>query len=159
MGIPTTAVSAAVSAFHTAYLRSQDDGTVFTWQFAPHEHDREISVTWENADVAQAAPDFIEYRKTEPEKRTYKYYIDGSLKPGGVSNDSYVEGLWKTLKQLTLLAPGKHRAHVCTLSIGIQSFQCVVESVSWPVKCVGSSAGALQVYEGTIVLKESRESP
>jgi len=145
---------------NSAILRSLDQGGLsFTFKLAPHEHDREVSATWENADVAQAAPDFIEYRKTDPEKRTYRYQIDGYDMTGGINNDGTVEGWWKTLKSFTQIAPGKHRAHVCMLTIGVQSFQCVVENVTWPVKKVGASAGALQVMEGTIVLKESRESP
>ncbi|HEY6329489.1 MAG TPA: hypothetical protein VI756_09125 [Blastocatellia bacterium] len=141
-----------------AILRSLDTGISFQFPIAPQEHDREVSAVWENADVANAAPDFLEYRKTEPEKRTYRYTIDGYDNSGGLANDTQVEGQWKSLKYFTQLAANKHRAHLCLFSVGIQGFACVVEMITWPVKKVGSSAGALQVFEGTIVLKESRDA-
>ena len=158
LGFGPAVVNTTKGSGQKAILRSLDTGQSFTFDIAPHEHDREVSAVWENADVGNAAPDFLEYRKTEPERRTYKYFVDGYDSSGGIKNDSKVEGQWRQLKYFTQLAGAKHRAHLCMFTLGIQSFACVVESISWPVKKSGASAGPLQIFEGTLVLKESRDA-
>jgi hypothetical protein len=120
-------------------------------QAPPSEHDRNFSAEWQEAGVAQASPNPLEYMHSKSEERVYKCYFD-AYDPYGVSGT--IEPTYLTLKKLTRRVEGKVRAHYCAWSQGQQRFRCVVESVSFPVKRVNTGGGALIAYEVQITLKE-----
>jgi hypothetical protein len=149
---------AALSGRVFAVLTSLDDGTevVFargTAGIPPSESSREYGASWQEAGVAQASPQFLEYQQTNPEIRTYDVYLDAySLLPGGDANS--IESMLTRLKRLTQRVPGKKRAHRCLWSQGEQLFLCVVERVNAPVKRVNRAGGAMVAHAVQITLKE-----
>lgn len=135
-----------------AKLTSLDTGDVLVFVVEPTEHDRTYSAEWDQAGVAQASPQFLEYKQSNPEERVYRAFFDAYDRPGGVANSIELE--LATLKFFTRRVPGKKRAHICFYTQGEQRFKCVVTNVGVPVKRLNQGGGALQAYEVTITLKE-----
>jgi hypothetical protein len=135
-----------------AKLTSLDTGESLVFVVEPTEHDREYSAEWESAGVAQASPQFLEYRCSNPEERVYRAVIDGYGRPGGVANSIELE--LAMLKFFTRRVPGKKRAHICLYTQGEQRFKCIVKHVAVPVKRLNQGGGALQAYEVSITLLE-----
>jgi hypothetical protein len=135
-----------------ARLTSLDTGHSLLFVVEPTEHDRVFSAEWESAGVAQASPQFLEYRQSNPQERTYRAVFDGYGRPGGVANS--VEAELALLLFFTRRVQGRKRAHVCLYTQGQQRFRCVVTNVAAPIKRLNQGGGALQAYEVTISLKE-----
>jgi hypothetical protein len=136
----------------TAKLTSLDTGESLIFIIEPTEHERTYGAEWEQAGVAQASPQVLEFRHSNPETRTYRAVLDGYGRSGGVANSIELE--LAELKFFTRRVPGKKRAHICLYTQGVQRFKCVVTNVSVPVKRLNRGGGALQAYEVTIELKE-----
>jgi hypothetical protein len=149
--VPTTAgrVIARLTSLDTGETIAFYRGNHAT---APSEHTRELSAQWDSAGVAQASPQFIEYRETGPEERTYKITFDAHGSPGGVVN--HFERQYAILKRLISRVPGKKRAHKLVYSQGVQRFRCVLTRVSTPVRRVSTNGGAMQAIDVAITLKE-----
>jgi hypothetical protein len=136
-----------------ARLTSQDTGESVFFRLSPSEHDRNFGANWEEAGVAQAAPQFLEYHDSPPEERTYKVTFDAHGR-GGVTADFEAE--YGILKRFTLRVDGKVRAHKLIYSQGKQRFRCVLLRVSIPVRRLSKSGGAMQAIDCSITLKEIR---
>jgi len=136
----------------TAKLTSLDTGESLIFLVEPTEHERTYSAEWEQAGVAQASPQFLEFRQSNPEERVYRAIFDGYGRPGGVANSIELE--LAELKFLTRRVPGKNRAHICLYTQGEQRFRCVVTNVGVPVRRLNRSGGALQAFEVNISLRE-----
>jgi hypothetical protein len=119
---------------------------------APSEHTRDFGAQWDEAGVAQASPQFIEFKQSNPEERTYKVTFDAHASPGGVVNN--FERQYETLKRFTRRVPGKKRAHKLLYSQGAQRFKAVLIRVSMPIRRVSKNGGAMQAIDVTITLKE-----
>jgi hypothetical protein len=138
-----------------ARLTSLDEPALsLAFRIAPSEHERSFGANWDDAGVAQASPQFIEYRDSLPEERTYKCTFDAYRLPGGVAND--IEQDYETLLKFTRRAGDKLRAHRLAFSQGNHQFRCVLTRVGMPVRRISKSGGALQALECSITLKETR---
>ena len=149
---PAPSVASPVSPRISAYLYSLDTGLKLDFEIPPSEHERNFGSNWEEAGVAQAAIQFIEYKDTPPEERTYRVCFDAYRRPGGIAND--IEKQYQTLKNFTLRPDGKFRAHKLMYVQGVQRFRCVLKWVSMPVRRIAKTGGALQSLECSITLKE-----
>lgn len=149
---PTPRQGAPAPGRVTARLTSLDTGESLIFLVEPTEHERTYGAEWEQAGVAQASPQYLEFKQSNPEERVYRAVLDGYGRPGGVANSIELE--LAELKFFTRRVPGKKRAHICLYSQGEQRFKCVVTNVGVPVKRLNRGGGALQAYEVTITLKE-----
>jgi hypothetical protein len=149
---PTPRQTAPAGGQVSAKLTSLDTGESLVFIVEPTEHDRTYGAEWEQAGVAQASPQFLEFKQSNPEERVYRAFFDGYGRPGGVANS--IEAELEELKFFTRRVPGKKRAHICLYTQGEQRFRCVVTNVGVPVKRLNRGGGALQAYEVTITLKE-----
>lgn len=120
----------------------------------PSRSERRKSAQWNEAGVAQSSPQFLEYKQTNPEERTYHVCMDAYNRPGGVANnlEADIANLFRLLDRV----PGKPYAHRCLWTQGVQRFKCVVTDVQVPIELVSQDGGALQAFEATISLKEIR---
>lgn len=135
----------------TGELASIDTGekVVFTRPGPPSTHTREFGAQWDEAGVAEADVQPLEYRHTQPERRTYKITLDGRAIASSVEGDIVM------LRRFTKRVPGKGkvRAHKCIWTQGAQRFRCIVESVQVEVSRIGASGLPMQA-EVSLTLKE-----
>ncbi len=137
-----------------AQLTSLDTGLTLPFLIPPSEHDRDFGSDWVQAEVAQAAVDFIEYKGTPPEKRVYKVTFNAYIRAGGVAND--IEAEYKALKSFVTTAPPPRRAHKLLFTQGVQRFRCVLTRVGKTVWRIARNGGALIALDTSIELMELR---
>lgn len=142
----------AITSVLFARLTSMDTGEILAFPIPPAEQDRRFGPNWEEVGVAQASPQFLEYKDTGPEERTLKVTFDAYSR-GDITKD--IEHLYETLKRFSDHAPGKNRAHRLVFTIGsAKPFRCVLGIVNLPVRRVASTGKASQAVDVTIPLKE-----
>lgn len=148
---------AAAQGGITAKLSSLDTNLVLYFARSgylspPSRSSRRGSAKWNEAGVAQASPQFIEYQETAPNVRVYRCVFRSYIFPGGVANDFEAE--LAILDQLKNRVPGKKRAHRCLWVQGVQRFKCVLEEYEVPIELIAQSGGALLAPDVTIQLKQ-----
>jgi hypothetical protein len=135
-----------------ASLSSMDTHETLTFDIPPSEHERSFGSDWAEAEVAQAAVQFSEYRQTPPEERTYKVTFDAYRRRGGEAND--IEAEYQKLKRFVTTGPAPRRAHRLVFSQRGLVFRCYLKHVSMPVRRISRTGGALQALECQITLVE-----
>lgn len=106
-----------------AKLTSLDTGdTVF---ISPKFETRAAGARWEEAGVAGASPQPLEFRGTIPEERTIHFSLENIDKDGITIS---VEEQIALLKQFSRRVQGKGRAHILFYSYNSHSFRCVLKS-------------------------------
>ncbi len=141
----------------TARLLSLDTGLTVMFSsvnyFAvPHKVQRQGGARWNEAGIAQASPQRLEYQQTNPDVWTISFLMDAYNHPGGVAND--FEADLQNLFELKNRVPGLKRAHKCMYVHGKMLFRCILEDIQAPIEIFSLSGGPLQAYEATIVLKQ-----
>lgn len=137
-----------------AKLTSLENGLTLIFRIPPAEQERRFGSDWVEAEVAQAAVQFLEYKQSPPEERIYKVTFD-AYSEGGIHYD--IENEYQTLKSFCINSPSvPRRAHRLLYSQGSQSFRCVLAQVSMPVWRIATTGGALIAVDTQITLRELR---
>jgi hypothetical protein len=143
-----------IGAGVTAKLMSLDAGIALYMSSAfyaqpPSKSDRHGSARWNEAGVAQASPQPLEYQCTNPSERTYYCFFEAYTHVG-LGGD--VEDYLSILEELKNRVPGKKRAHKLLWVQGKQRFKCVLFDYNANITHVSLQGGAMIVPDVAIHL-------